>query len=150
MRSSMGVSIIFLSILLTAERSAPTVIEESSLGFPSVAHADVPLYPPIARVANVDGVVKVKVTTDGHRVVNTEVEPNANPLLARAAQENLRSWEFAVHEAASFTVTYRYMIVDDIDARQENPTVVLKLPTEVEVRVLRWPKCNLPKIDIKK
>ena len=146
----MAIAVLCLSILLASEAQAPTVIEESKLGFPSIAHADVPLYPPLARVANVEGAVKVKVTTDGHRIIKTEVEDGANALLARAAQENLRSWEFAVHEPASFTVTYRYIIVDDIDARQENPTVVLKLPTEVEVRVLRWPKCNLPKMEIKK
>jgi hypothetical protein len=38
------------------------------------AAGQVPLYPPLARVANVEGVVHLKVTTDGHRVVDAHVE----------------------------------------------------------------------------
>ena len=41
------------------------------LALPVVSFAEVPLYPPLARAANVSGVVKVVVATDGHRVVKT-------------------------------------------------------------------------------
>ena len=128
-----------LAIVCLAAAPSPTIIEQSSLAYPMVMHADVPLYPPGARTASVEGVVTVKVTTDGHRAIRTEVEGTANPLLSRAAEENLRTWEFTLHDPVIFTTTYRYVIADNIDSRLNNPTVVLKLPTEVEVRTLRWP-----------
>jgi len=74
-----------------------------------VARAAVPLYPPLARAARVQGVVHLKVTTDGHRVVATHVE-DGNKLLADAAEENARTWEFATHDATTFTMTYHYKL----------------------------------------
>jgi len=67
-----------------------------------VASAQVPLYPPVARLANVEGVVHLKVTTDGHHVVSTQVE-DGHRLLAALAEENVRTWQFSLHEPTTFT-----------------------------------------------
>jgi hypothetical protein len=98
----------------------------------------VPLYPPIARLANVEGVVHLKVTTDGHRLVSTQVE-DGHKLLAASAEENARTWQFSLHEPATFTVTYTYKLVEDWKGDPDNPTVVLRFPTQVEVSTRRWP-----------
>lgn len=42
------------------------------VALPRVAEAKAPLYPPLARAASVQGKVRVKVTTDGHRVLTTD------------------------------------------------------------------------------
>jgi hypothetical protein len=106
--------------------------QQSNVALPAVASAAVPLYPPLARVANVQGVVHVKVTTDGHRVIATRVE-DGNKLLASAADENARTWQFSTHEPTTFTVTYNYKLEAELRGSPNNPTVVLRLPTEVEV-----------------
>ena len=114
------------------------VARQSSVALPMVASAQVPLYPPVARVANVEGVVHLKVTTDGHRVVSTQVE-DGHRLLAVPAEENVRTWQFSLHEPTTFTVTYTYKLVENWKGDPNNPAVVLRFPTEVEVSTRRWP-----------
>ena len=112
--------------------------QQPRVALPMVASAQVPLYPPVARSANVQGVVHLKITTDGHRVLSTQVE-DGNKLLSAAAEENARTWQFSPHEPTTFGVTYTYKLVTDLEATQNNPRVLLKLPTEIEVDALRWP-----------
>lgn len=116
----------------------PGVAQQQKPAFPMVSFAEVPLYPPLARTAGVAGVVHVVVTTDGHRVVTTRVQ-DGEKLLSVAAEKNVKSWQFATHEPTSFAVTYAYKLVDDLKPQQNNPRVILQLPTEVEVDAERWP-----------
>jgi hypothetical protein len=106
---------------------------------PPATNIGVPFYPPLARVANVEGVVHVKVTTNGSRVTTAHAEDGPK-VLADAAEENVRTWRFLTHDPITFTVTYRFRIVNDIKAGQDNPRVVLQLPREVEVDIQRWPR----------
>lgn len=116
----------------------PFNAQESKMALPRVATAEVPFYPPGAVHANIQGVVQLKITTDGHRVIAAVPAERSIQPLARAAEANLRTWQFDVHQPTSFTVTYRYKLVTDIDARMNNPKVILNLPTEVEVQERRW------------
>lgn len=106
--------------------------QESKVTLPMLAGAAVPLYPPLARVAHVEGIVHVKITTDGHRVI-TAHSKDGPKLLAAAAEENARTWEFATHEPTTFTITYYYKLDAKLKGSVNNPTVVLRLPTEVEI-----------------
>ena len=54
---------------------------------------DIPFYPPLARAANVHGIVRLRVTTDGERLTNVEIL-EGHKLLAPAAEHNVRSWKF--------------------------------------------------------
>jgi len=112
--------------------------QESKVALPRVAAAQVPLYPRLAHIAHIQGFVHVKVSTDGHSVVATHVE-YGHKLLAAAAEENVRTWRFTTHEPTTFTVTYRFKLVPGLEGDPENPTVVLPLPTEVEVATRPWP-----------
>jgi hypothetical protein len=105
---------------------------------PMVAFVEVALYPPIARVANVQGVVHLTVETDGHRVIRTTVQSGAK-VLADAAEKNAQSWKFTDHGPTSFAVTYVYKLVTDIKPAQNNPRIILRLPTEVEIDEQKWP-----------
>lgn len=91
------------------------------------------------RTANVQGVVRIKVRTDGHRVVDANAEGGGIVPLSHAALENVRTWKFADHEPTTLTVIYRYIIDDKLSASNENPTIVFRLPAEVEIRTSRWP-----------
>jgi outer membrane biosynthesis protein TonB len=118
--------------------SGAMVWQRPKVALPMVLSAQVPLYPQTARTANVQGIVHIRVETDGQRVTSAQAE-DGNQLLSAPAEKNVKTWQFSLHKPTTFTVTYKYRLVDDIEASQNNPRVLLKLPTEVEVDALRWP-----------
>jgi Gram-negative bacterial TonB protein C-terminal len=105
-----------------------------------VVGGSLPLYPQVAHMANIQGVVRVRVSTDGHRVTEATVKEGER-LLAAAAEQNVRTWQFHGGEPAVFTVTYHYRVVEPGKWKgdRDNAIVILRLPAEVEVSVLRWP-----------
>jgi hypothetical protein len=126
--------VIFTTFLLGGSRVGTA---QQGLALPMVSFAEVPLYPPTARVANVSGVVHVAVTTDGHRVVVTHVQDGPK-VLGDAAEKNVETWLFTIHEPTTFTVTYIYKLVSNLKPQRNIPKIILQLPTEVEVDTLRW------------
>jgi TonB family protein len=118
----------------------------SKATLPSVYAAAVPIYPSVARIANVQGIVRVRVATDGHGVISTSIEnQDANPILARAAQENAQTWKFSAGQPIKFTVIYRYVLLaelKDIKSNANNSKVVLRFPTDVEILTQRWPQSS--------
>lgn len=125
----------WLIFVLVIAWACGATAQEPKAALPMVSGAAVPLYPPLARAANVQGVVHVKVSTDGHRVIATHVEDGPK-LLASAAEENARTWLFATHTPSTFVVTYQYKIDAELKGNPDNPTVILRLPTDVEVSAL--------------
>src|SRR5690606_24692949 len=105
--------------------------------------AATPIYPIGPHTVNIEGAVKIKVSTDGHRVIDAAIEDDGgHPALARSAQENATSWRFGNHDPINFTITYRYILLTDlpdIKSARLNSKVVLRFPTDVEVYALRWP-----------
>ncbi len=136
MKINLTARCVALSVVLLGGSLVGTA--QQRLALPMVSHAEVPLYPPLARVANVSGVVHVIVTTDGHLVVTAHAKEGPKPL-REAAEKNAMSWQFTTHEPTTFTVTYVYKLVDDLNPQLNNPRVILQLPTEVEVDAQRWP-----------
>ena len=121
----------------------PITSGRPKVALPTVVSAQVPLYSPTARAANVEGVVHIKVATDGHRVVSAEIE-DGHILLATGAEENARTWQFSLHEPTTFTVTYTYRLLEDWKGDPDNPTVVLRLPTQVEISTSHWRTADMP------
>jgi len=79
------------------------------------------------------GMVRMQVTTDGHKVVDVKLSP-AHPVLAQAAEKNVRTWKFADHTPTSFTVTYFY--VREGNYKRDPVTkcsAKMELPTKVTV-----------------
>src|ERR1700752_4827777 len=130
LRCAMALSLLPVSSLSGIAQQKPAL--------PTVSFAEVPLYPPLARAANVSGIVHIVVTTDGHRVVAAHVQ-DGKKILSDAAGQNAKSWQFATHEPTKFTVTYVYKLVVDLKPQLNNQRVILQLPTEVEVEARRWP-----------
>ena len=115
---------------------------QSKISLPMVIGAAVPFYPIGPRTVNIQGTVHVKISTDGRRVIDTNVEDGGNPALGKAAQENAMTWQFSKHEPTTFTVTYRYILVarlTDVKSNAANAKVVLCFPTDVEIYAQRWP-----------
>jgi outer membrane biosynthesis protein TonB len=106
--------------------------QESKAVSLKVATIGVPIYPPLARAAHVEGTVHIKITTDGQRVIGTHVE-DGHKLLAAAAEENAKSWQFTANGPATFIVTYRYKLVPGLKGDPSSPAITLRLPNEVQV-----------------
>jgi TonB family protein len=126
------------TLLVILALSTLAIPQQSQRALPLVTAIDVPFYPPLARTAHLQGVVRIKVTTDGQRVTATHVE-EGHKLLAAAAEENARTWRFAPHEPITLVVTYRYKIEREWQGDMTNSGVLLRLPSEVEVSTWRWP-----------
>ncbi len=125
-------AVLLLCSAMLVGQDNPTTDHQARVALPTVAAAAVPLYPPLARMARIEGTVHVKVTTDGHKVIATQPE-DGHKMLAAAAESNAKTWEFATHEPTTFTVTYQYKIVAEPKENPYGPTVILRLPTQVEV-----------------
>jgi outer membrane biosynthesis protein TonB len=56
-----------------------------------ITHADVPLYPTLARIAHQNGAVRVRVSVEAGAVTSLEAESSAPMLLVNASKENVRT-----------------------------------------------------------
>jgi hypothetical protein len=116
---------------------------------PRILRASMPLYPPLAQQAAIQGVVTLRVSTDGKRV-STIDGVSGPPLLVRAATENVKTWEFAPDAPTSFGVTFNYRLslppdceCTDCDG-PEKQSLVLHLPTSLEVSAIIPGTCDPP------
>jgi hypothetical protein len=114
---------------------------------PTVTAGQVPIYPDILRKAHIDGTVKLRVTTDGRRVSRVDAI-EGQPMLVKAATENVKTWEFDAHAAMSFDVVFRYRLLEatcDDKCRcdsLERPSTVLRLPSEVDINATEAMICD--------
>jgi len=93
---------------------------------PTITGVTVPLYPPIARVASLRGTVVLLVKTSGNKVESTKIL-SGHPLLAQAAESNIRTWTFIGNPPQSMKVVYRYEISEKCEG---DPSVKLAFPSE--------------------
>jgi TonB family protein len=110
-------------------------VAEPPQKLPVVKSGEMPFYPPLARVAHVEGDVQLRVTTDGSGVASVVVE-SGQPMLAKAAQDNVRTWKFEPHEPTSFSTLFSYHLLTEFKCEPGKPNngeFHIKLPTEVEV-----------------
>ncbi|MGC2320985.1 MAG: energy transducer TonB [Terriglobales bacterium] len=100
---------------------------------PTVTSFECPKYPPKAKSVRLQGMVRLKVTTDGHNVTEVKLQ-SGHPLIAPAAYENVRTWKFADHPPTTFDVTYFYVFQGEF---KKDPTTKcsakMELPTKITV-----------------
>jgi TonB family protein len=110
-------------------------VTEPPQKLPVVKSGDMPFYPPLANMARIQGDIHLRVTTDGSGVASVVVE-SGQPMLARAAQDNVRTWKFEPHEPTSFSTLFAYQLLAEPNCKTDksgNGEVRLKLPTQVEI-----------------
>lgn len=108
---------------------SPTVAGGQNPGtvLPEVVEHSQVIYPQLARQARIQGDVRVRFTTNGESVKEAETV-SGNPLLAKATEENVRTWRFIPHTPATFYATFCYKLMTaDVDVR------FLKSPAIVEI-----------------
>ena len=112
--------------------------QKLSTPLPKVASASVPLYPPLAGQARIQGIVVLSVSTDGQQVSAVNVR-SGHPLLASAAKENVATWRFAPHAPTKFDVKFEYRLLDypckngcDCDTKEAD-SVLIRFPADIQV-----------------
>jgi hypothetical protein len=148
-----GVFILLLSATggLLAVAASP---QQSDAELPKVSGAWVPDYPPLAAAAHIQGLVTLRVSTDGKHVATFDSESGA-ALLVLAAKENINTWEFAPHKPTSFDIKFEYKLTGyhcegSCDCHHdEEASTVLHLPTLVELSTPMPMECD-PAVTIEK
>jgi hypothetical protein len=138
-RLILRVAMMFLVALSPAARVCDAQSSQEPL--PTVTSAAVPLYPRTADLAHIEGVVWLQVSTDGKRVSDVKVE-SGPPLLANAAADNVRTWEFGQHQPTTFKVRFNYRFLPESGCYVDNSVVMLRLPAEIEVSTKRVHTCD--------
>lgn len=147
-------SLILGILLLSACSPAQDKPAESKLDLPKVIDASAPFYPPLAQQARIQGVVTLRVSTDGKRVSAVEAE-SGHPILVEAATTNVKTWEFKPHAPTAFETTFRYRLLDvkcDPQCKCESvekEAVVLQLPSSVEVSAAVLMLCD-PAVQVRR
>jgi len=111
--------------------------------YPNLIRADLPLYPPVARTAHVNGTVEIQVTVERGAVVDAQVKSSSSPLLSTPAVANVKTWQFQSEDRTTFPVTYVYQIEGEQTPLPENPKIELDLPRLVKVTARPFkPTCS--------
>jgi len=132
---------------LIASLAALVSAQEAKAPVPALTSAAVPFYPRVPQQAHIEGVVRLRISTDGNRVTSVEVE-SGQPMLVQAAKENVKTWQFERHTPTSFETTFRYRIFPTKCDSQcncegvEKRTALLRLPTEAEVSAEELMTCD--------
>ena len=106
--------------------------QNAAQGVPLVTTGAMPLYPRPALAAHIQGIVKLRVTTDGEKVASVETE-SGPPMLVKAAKENVLTWKFDEHKPTTFVTTFEYVIEREAKCGFSNGVSTLKLPLEVRI-----------------
>jgi hypothetical protein len=122
-------------------RSEPNAVVEKSEPEPAqvttgITAFECPTYPQSARKIRLQGMVRIQVTTDGKKIINLKV--TGHPMLAEAAEKNIRTWKFADDAPTNFSVTYLYVNEGEYESDPVYKCrAKLQLPNKVEVST-RW------------
>ena len=114
---------------------------------PKVLSALAPLYPRIAAAARIQGVVTLRVSTDGKHVVAFDAE-SGPALLVQTTKGNIKTWEFEQHKPTSFEIKFRYRLTNyHCDSgcnctSDEKESVLLQLPDSVELIATTQMECD--------
>ncbi len=108
---------------------------------PLVIGGKIPVYPIMARAARIEGIVKVRVTTDGEKVGSVQIE-SGPPMLVKFVKENVLTWEFTKHNPTTFVTTFEYVLEGPDQCSYSNGVSVLRLPLEARISAHGLKTCD--------
>jgi len=108
----------------SANCPAPSSAAEGTIiPVPDIAQHRQASYPSLAWEAQIQGQVRMRVTTDTYCVAKITTD-SSDPLLAQAAEADVRTWWFAYHKPGTFNLTFDYRILKPEVSFLEKPGVV--------------------------
>lgn len=110
---------------------------------PTLVFAGLPRYPPIARLAKIQGEVKVDFTLNSHGEVVTATAVSGHPMLKGAAEENVKTWRFELPKNLyrtdwKYSMVFNFKISND-EQPYENPKLTVSLDSFRFVEVVTNP-----------
>jgi TonB family protein len=125
--------ILLATTAASGQTAGPTPVQGAH--YPSVTHAELPLYPPLALTAHISGTVTIQITVERGSVVDAQVKSSSTktPILSLRSLENVKTWQFESEDRVTFLVTYVYKIAGEQTALPDNPRIELDLPLLVKV-----------------
>lgn len=151
-------AILLLATIASGQRIPKPNIQ--AVHYPEVIHADVPLYPPIARAAHITGTVEIQVVVEKGSVVSAQlksvvVDASNSPVLSEQGKKkvspylsipslaNVKTWRFDSSGRITFLVRYVYRITGQATPLPESPTVELDFPHLVKITARPFsPTCS--------
>lgn len=97
--------------------------EENIIPVPEITQHRQPRYPSLPREAQIQGQVRMRVTADNYCVAKITTD-SSDPLLAQAAEANVRTWFFSYHKPGTFNLTFNYGFLKPEVSFLEKPGVV--------------------------
>jgi hypothetical protein len=128
--SALGCLICLVVIQCAAQKPIPAS--------PEVTAAAVPIYPRLAAMAHIEGTVHLQVRIAAGKVVSVTLQ-DGQPMLAKAAEDNVKTWQFRETDTVTFDTAFRYEILQtppptDCDGGEDhNSKITLHFPASVEV-----------------
>jgi len=98
-----------------------------------VTAGEIPIYPPTAIAARLEGTVVLVVRVSKGVVQQAEPMPGGNALLNSAARRNALSWKFSPDVSGSVNVRFVYELEKNEVVLPENPEVQMRLPEFVRI-----------------
>lgn len=97
-----------------------------------VVAAEIPIYPPTAVAARIDGTVVAAIKVSKGVVVEADIV--SGPLvLASSVKRNLLTWRFDANVYGTQRVVYVFELSKTVVLRPENPEIELRLPSSVKL-----------------
>ncbi|MFZ0819909.1 MAG: amidohydrolase family protein, partial [Candidatus Acidiferrales bacterium] len=81
-------------------------VSDSDPALPVVISAATPSFPHLANQLNVHGDVRLRVSTDGTKVISFADESGPS-MIIQPTEENIRTWVFEKHNPTTFIITFR-------------------------------------------
>jgi hypothetical protein len=97
--------------------------EQNVIPVPEISQHSQPSYPSLAWEAQVEGQVRMRVSADNYCVAKITTQ-SGDPLLAEAAEANVRTWLFDSHSPGTFDLTFNYRFLRPTISFLEKPGVV--------------------------
>ena len=97
--------------------------EENIIPVPEITQHTQPRYPLLPWEARIRGEVRMRVAADSYCVAKIATD-SSEPLLAQAAEDNVRTWWFAYHKPGTFDLTFNYRFLEPAVSFLETPGVV--------------------------
>lgn len=121
------------AMLLTILVSTASLVAENLDVRTIVTAGELPLYPPTAIAARLEGTVVLAVRVVKGVVQQAEPTVHANALLASAARRNVFSWRFGPEVSGTVNVRFVYELEKEEVMQPENPEILLRLPESVRI-----------------
>ena len=128
--------LIIAAVFASMASFSPT-LSQDSFDNPSVVQAVPPSYPPIARAANVSGVVLVEVKVDAGGSVTAVRVLEGHKLLNSIAERSARKWKFNALDKAkerSVQLRFEFILIATNKGTPDDLGVVFWPPYRVEIR----------------